>query len=89
MKNQKRLFDLIKPFLANQISAEEFSSKYEHSYNFEIDKTSLGEHAQIFKEIFDLVVWHSPYADEESNPSYKNDEEVFSYVREKVAKLNF
>jgi len=89
MKNRKRLINLIKPFLEGQLSAEEFSTRYEHAYNFDIDKTSLGEHSQVFKEIFDLIVWYSPYADEESNPSYKNDEEVFNYVREKVEKLSF
>lgn len=87
MESTKKLIETIRYFLSEELSTEDFAARYEQIYNFEIDKSSLGTHSKIFEDIFNAVVWYSPYADEESNPSYKNEKEILTFVSEQTKKL--
>jgi hypothetical protein len=69
---------LLDDFLGGKLATETFCRDVEVAYNEAIDVRTLTEVEQpIFKKLFDVVVWYSPFPDEQEQiPGYRNEEQV-------------
>jgi hypothetical protein len=81
---------LVADVLAGKLRIAEFCSQFEHVYNMELDKrTLLSDEAEAFAELFEQVIWYSPYPDErERIKQYHGDKEIREAVGRAADKLD-
>jgi len=60
------------------MDAETFCIQFEQTYNMELDKKTLSpSEAQALGELFEQVIWYSPYAEERAKvPNYRGEAEI-------------
>jgi len=62
---KRYLHQLIKEFRDGKIECTIFCSEFERIYNFDVNKESFSEvEATAFGDLFEKVVWYSPYPKE-------------------------
>jgi hypothetical protein len=66
------------------LSYDDFRIRYEDLFNFELDKASVSKKEfQVFKRLFDKVVWYSPFPDERARiANYIGEPEMEAAVAE-------
>jgi hypothetical protein len=81
---------LLDDFLAGKLKVETFCRDVELAYNDAIDDSALTSAEQpIFEELFDQVVWFSPYPRETwEYPGYKTETEIKDAARRTAEKLS-
>lgn len=84
-----QLYTLLERFQSGHLDAQAFCSTFERIYNLELDKAELSpQEAPAFSELFDKVVWFSPFAAERQGiPNYLGDEEIGQAVDAVVTRL--
>jgi hypothetical protein len=84
-----RLRRLLAEFISGGIDTETFCIQFEHTYNLELDKrTLLAAEAQAFSEVFEQVIWYSPYPEErERIPNYRGETEIREVALRAAAQL--
>jgi hypothetical protein len=72
------LLEIIDAFCADRLSVQDFCERYETTFNLEINKEELDPHARIaFQELFDVVIWYSPYPqDRREYHGYEDEQAV-------------
>lgn len=84
------IFRLLSLRIGDEISHEEFRSRFEQLFNLELEKdeVSSAEHDAL-AELFDCVVWYSPFVEErQSIPNYVGEDQVDAAVTRARAKLS-
>jgi hypothetical protein len=83
------LYLLVRKFLAGDTDVSVFCADFENSYNFHTEKAALtAVEARAFKDVFDKVVWYSPFPEERKMvPSYLGEAEIKHIVLEAAARL--
>src|SRR5436305_732287 len=73
-----RLRRLLSEFRGGALSAEIFCADFEDTYNMDVDKRTLTfREAQVFAELFEEVVWFSPFAADVANgPHYRCERQI-------------
>jgi 16S rRNA G527 N7-methylase RsmG len=73
-----RLLGLITKFREMTLDAETFCSQFEHAYNMELDKKTLSlVESRAFAELFEQVIWFSPFTEERAKvPNYRGEAEI-------------
>jgi len=65
-----RLRRLLAEFRAGKLDTEAFCAQFEHTYNLELDKSTLTPaEAAAYGPLFQQVVWFSPFRDERARIS--------------------
>lgn len=79
-----RLHQLLAEFRAGAIDTGTFCAQFEHTYNMELDKGTLSNsEAQAFGELFERVIWYSPFPEERSQiPNYLGEAEIRQAVEQ-------
>jgi hypothetical protein len=69
---------LLDDFLTSKLNVETFCRDVENAYNEAIEDAALTPSEQpIFEELFDEVVWFSPYPEERREiPNYESEEQI-------------
>jgi hypothetical protein len=77
-----RLYALLPRLRSGDLDVPTFCSAFERIYNLELDRKELSDHETlVFSELFDRVVWFSPYAAERREiPNYLSEEEIVNAV---------
>jgi hypothetical protein len=87
MSEKDQLYWAIKAFLKGQYPVKEFCSNFERIYNLELDKKVLTDtEKQAFDELFNTVVYDSPFPEERKNYAGHKDEQDIQKAVEKAAK---
>lgn len=75
--------------MSSEIDTAQFCEAFEHGYNFEVDKTDLNRiEADAFAELFDEVVFYSPFPDERATiPNYRSELEIKQAAERAATKL--
>jgi len=73
-----RLRRLLAEFRAGKLETESFCAQFEHTYNLELDKSTLSPaEAASFGALFEQVVWYSPFPDERARvPNYSDEASI-------------
>lgn len=73
-----RLRRLLAEFQNGTLDTETFCIQFEHTYNMELDKkTLLPSEAQAFGDLFEQVIWYSPYPEERAKvQNYRGEAEI-------------
>ncbi len=80
---------LILAYEGGTLSPTDFCDQFETAYNLETDRASLTQtEADAFRQLFEVVIWFSPFADErEAVSNYIGPEEIARAVRAASAKV--
>ena len=74
--------ELMDKLLSGELIVRDFCARYEQLYNFDWPNRRGEVQAELFGNLFEVVVWYSPYPEErEVVPNYKNEAEVISLVQ--------
>jgi hypothetical protein len=75
--------------MAGEIEIPVFCVQFESSYNFHTEKAELTSlELNTFDELFEKVVWYSPYPDEREHvPSYLGEVEIETAIRHAASRL--
>lgn len=86
---RSRLHLLLHLFIQERIDAETFCKRFEHTYNLELNKDDLSDTERFaFSELFNKVVWFSPFPEERARiPNYIGEEEVKAAVNRALSLL--
>lgn len=86
---RERLHRLIAEFRAGSLDTESFCSRFETTYNLELDKQTLTPaEVEAFAELFEQVVWYSPIPDERAQiPNYRSEEDIALAVEHAAQRL--
>jgi hypothetical protein len=86
---RERLHRLIAEVRAGSLDTEAFCSRFETTYNLELDKTTLSNaEGEAFAALFDQVVWYSPFPDERTQiPNYRSEQDIARAVELAVQRL--
>ncbi|RVU42815.1 hypothetical protein EA187_15000 [Lujinxingia sediminis] len=89
MGNEKNLINLMEAVLSENISVERFRGQYENFWNFELETDNLSTiECKVFEEVFDVVVWYSPFPEERAQiPNYVDEATVLRAVEDALSKL--
>jgi hypothetical protein len=81
---------LLDDFLGGKLKVETFCRDVGSAYNVAIDEAALTPTEQpIFQELFDEVVWFSPFPEERAGiPNYKSAEQIKDAAGVAAAKLS-
>jgi hypothetical protein len=84
-----RLRKLVELLLGESISVKHFCDAFETIYNLELDRSTLTPtEALAFAEIFDRVVWYSPFPEERATiPSYLGEDQIKQTVTKAAVAL--
>lgn len=78
----ERLLLLAERLLAGEIEVAKFCEEYETAFNFEVDKKRIAD-LDKFSQLFDVVVWYSPFPEERKLiPHYVDEEAVLRATQE-------
>jgi len=85
-----RLHRLLREFLAGALGTEAFCAQFEHTYNLDLDKTTLSSReAAAFGQLFEDVVWYSPIPSERAEiPNYRNEADINRAAKAAAASLD-
>jgi hypothetical protein len=80
---RRRLYDLLRLLEADSVTVDHFCTAFETIYNLELDKSELStSEAAAFSDLFDRVVWYSPFPEERMRiPHYVGEKEILEAVR--------
>jgi hypothetical protein len=69
--------------LDRKLDIEEFCSKYEHTWNFELGETDLpASESELFERVFDVAAWYTPVAEDKlSYQGFKDEDAVLEVVK--------
>jgi len=86
---RERLHRLIAELRAGSLDTESFCSRFETTYNVDLDKQSLTPvEAEAFAELFEIAVWYSPFPDERARiPNYRNEQDIALAVEHAAQRL--
>ena len=75
---RERLHQFIAELRAGLLDTRSFCSRFETTYNLELDKQTLTPvEAEAFAELFEQVVWYSPFPDERAQiPNYRSEADI-------------
>jgi hypothetical protein len=78
-----RLLQYLDLFLKGKMAVGTFCGNFEPVYNLELDKTALSSiEAKAFSDLFEIVVWYSPFKEErEKIKNYVGEEEVLAAAK--------
>lgn len=81
---RERLLKLLRLELGKDIGYDEFRCEFEDAFNFGLDKALVSaQEFQIFQQLFDKVVWYSPFPHERAAiPNYIGEIEMEVAVAE-------
>ncbi len=81
---RERLYWLIESFESGALDVAVFCREFEHTYNLELDKTTLSPiEASAFSDLFEKVIWYSPCPEERTRiPNYLSEEQIRAAVDE-------
>jgi hypothetical protein len=76
-------------FQSGKLDAESFCSRFEHTYNMELDKRTLSfKEAEAFAVLFEQVIWYSPFPDERQQvPNYRSEVDIARAVELAIQRL--
>ena len=83
-ENLEIISSLLREVSSGKISVQYFCSHYERLFNFKLDKKLLSEYEQkIYNDLFDKVVWYSPFIEERSKiPNYLDESKIIDSVNQ-------
>ena len=89
LPGRDHLYLLVRKFLADEIGVSIFCRQFENSYNFHTEKTAMTAlEASVFQDVFNKVVWYSPFPDERKIvSSYQGETEIRNAVQKAAARL--
>ncbi len=69
---------ILRSFLEGELSEREFCEQYERCYNLEADRSTVGPtESGLFEELFNEVVYYSPFAEDRRNyPGYRDERAI-------------
>src|SRR5215207_11404691 len=75
-QGSRPLYDLLALKLGQEISIEAFCREFESTYNFGVSAEALtDEEERVFRSLFNVVVWYSPFPQERAEyPKHFKDE---------------
>jgi hypothetical protein len=75
---RERLAKLLALELGRDIDHDDFRCEFESTFNFGLDRSSVSDYEfRIFKQLFDKVVWYSPFPEERARiTSYIGEAEM-------------
>ena len=84
-----RLYRLLAEFRAHVIDTRTFCGEFETTYNLELEDGVLSPtENQAFAELFDRVVWYSPFPEERAKiPHDLGETEISAAVEQAVKRL--
>ncbi|MBU4135477.1 MAG: hypothetical protein KJ690_03565 [Alphaproteobacteria bacterium] len=76
--------NLIEAVQEGSMSVSDFSSAVEHEWNFGDERATLAEPQKAaVRQMFDVVVYYSPYPDERARiPNYRDEKDVLQAARQ-------
>jgi hypothetical protein len=86
---RRRLRRLLAEYQSGALNTETFCIQFEHTYNMELDKKTLSaSEALAFSDLFERVIWYSPFAEERANvPNYRGDAEIREAVERAAQRM--
>lgn len=76
-KSRQILTELIASFREEELSVQEFCSRYENAFNFQISKDQLEQKERsAFQQLFDEVVLYSPFPEDRKEYRGYRDEQA-------------
>jgi len=83
------LYALLRGVKGGDVSVFAFCENFERLYNFELDRKSLSEKEKgAFADLFNKVVWFSPYPEErEAVPHYLSEAEILHSIEVTLTSL--
>lgn len=83
MENSRETaLQLMDQLLSGALGVQDFCVRYENLYNFGWPNRAEEHQAALFRSVFDVVVWYSPFpAERKVIPNYKSEEEVIGLVK--------
>src|SRR5262245_3725371 len=86
---RQRLRWLLSLAADGELSIKEFCEQFERTYNLELDKRALpATEAKVFGDLFEQVVWYSPFPEERADvPNYRSEEQIKAAVEAAVSTL--
>lgn len=87
--SRDRLYLLMSGVHEGKMSVREFCQQFETTYNLQLSKEALSEaEKSIFAELFDKVVWYSPFPlERQTIRHYLGEDEIMTAVNGAMAKL--
>jgi hypothetical protein len=84
-----KLRTLLRRYISGELDTSQFCDAFERAYNFEVAKADLNRiEGEAFAELFDKVVFYSPYPDERARiPNYRSEREIMEAAKRTAAKL--
>ena len=89
MDHKRQLNKIISDAISGRMSVVSFSDTFEPIFNLEIDKSKLtpGE-LQAYSDLFDVVVWYSPFPEERAAiPNYVDERAVLDAAKKAASAL--
>jgi hypothetical protein len=85
-----RLYWLINLYASGHLDVGTFCKEFEHTYNFEVDKSALsGREREAFAELFEKVVLYSPFPNELATvPFYQSAAQIAAAVTATRSRLS-
>ena len=73
-----RLHRLLHQFRARALGTQDFCTQFEHTYNLELDKSTLSSNeAAAFGPLFEEVIWFSPFPEDRAEyPGYRSEADI-------------
>lgn len=89
ISSRERLYLLLSNVHEEKMSVRDFCQQFETTYNLQLSKAALSEaEKHIFSELFDKVVWYSPFPlERKSIPHYLGEEEILMAVNRAIGSL--
>lgn len=87
--SRDRLYLLVSSVHEGKMSVRDFCQQFETTYNLQLSKEALSEaEMRIFAELFDKVVWYSPFPlERQAIPHYLGEKEIMMAVNRAIANL--
>ena len=89
-ENLEIISSLLRDVSSEKISVQYFCSHYERLFNFKLNKKLLSEYEKkIYNDLFDKVVWYSPFIEERRKiPNYLDESTIIDSVNKLLNLLN-
>lgn len=80
---------LLSEYLGGSIGTALFCENFESAFNFDVDRQALTPtEAAVFGQLFDQVVYYSPFPEERAKiPNYRSEEQILQAARHAEALL--
>lgn len=86
---REHLINLLRLKMGDGIDYDDFRREFESVFNFDLDRASVSDYEfRIFQQLFDKIVWYSPFPEERSKiPNYIGETEMEAAVAEATRAL--